>query len=96
MRWASRDHLHVTLRFLGEVPEASIPGVEEILGRLRAHRLASMTRGPRRRDVPPGARPRVVWAGVQGSDRAQQGALHALRRGVHEGSSALGFPHGPR
>ena len=41
---------------------------------------------------PGGSRPRVVWVGVQGTDDRHRETLHVLRRRIHEGSSALGFP----
>ena len=31
VRWSARDHLHVTLRFLGEVPEDRIEAVGKML-----------------------------------------------------------------
>jgi RNA 2',3'-cyclic 3'-phosphodiesterase len=92
VRWAARDHLHVTLRFLGEVPEESIGAVEEMLvaACARFGRMDLEARGVG--TFPAGARPRVVWVGVQGKDEAHRAALHGLRSAVHDGASALGFP----
>jgi RNA 2',3'-cyclic 3'-phosphodiesterase len=92
VRWTTRDHLHVTLRFLGEVPEQSIGALEEMLASASA-RFAPMEIEARGVGTfPPGARPRVVWVGVQGRDDAHRAALHGLRLAVHDGASALGFP----
>ena len=90
VRWADRERVHVTMRFLGEVPEASIPGVE--------HALADACRGIGFLDLEArgigtfgGRVPRVVWAGVQGATERSRGELHRLRRLVDEGMSGLGF-----
>jgi 2'-5' RNA ligase len=90
VRWADRDRIHVTMRFLGQVPEASIPGVEQA--------LADACRGSGFLDLEArgigtfgGRVPRVVWAGIQGATERSSGELHRLRRLVDEGMSGLGF-----
>jgi 2'-5' RNA ligase len=90
VKWADRDRIHVTMRFLGEVPEASIPGVE--------HALADACRGSGFLDLEArgigtfgGREPRVVWAGVRGATERSSGELHRLRKLVDEGMSGLGF-----
>jgi 2'-5' RNA ligase len=92
VRWSSRDHLHVTLRFLGEVPDAAILRVEEMLRTScdASQPFEAVARGTG--SFPGGPRPRVVWVGVQGTNDVHRAALHVLRRGIHEGSNALGFP----
>lgn len=64
VRWVQPDNLHLTLRFLGEIPEEKLPEVEEASART-AH--ASEAFSLRIRGL--GAFPkleaaRVVWAGV--------------------------------
>jgi RNA 2',3'-cyclic 3'-phosphodiesterase len=90
VRWADRDRIHVTMRFLGEVPEASIPGVEQAL------RDAGRGTGPldlegRGVGTFGGRLPRVIWAGVRGVTERSSGELHRVRRLVDEGMSVLGF-----
>jgi len=90
VRWADQDRVHVTMRFLGEVPDASIPGVEHAL------RDAGRDTGPldleaRGIGTFGGRVPRVVWAGVRGATERSSGELHRLRKLVDEGMSGLGF-----
>jgi 2'-5' RNA ligase len=90
VKWASRSHLHVTLRFLGEVADDLVPKLRgvvlEAAGATRALALAARGSGT----FPPGGRPRVVWAGVSGRSDAAKDGLVRLRRTVHDGASALG------
>jgi RNA 2',3'-cyclic 3'-phosphodiesterase len=92
VRWSRRDHLHVTMRFLGEVPEAAVPSVGEMLQGACSGAVPIDVVAKGVGSFPGGTRPRVVWAGVQGTNDTQRGALHELRRRVHDGCSALGFP----
>lgn len=75
-RWVRADALHVTLVFLGEVPEGEIALVREAID------SAAGAVAPLALEVdgigtfPPRGTPRVVWAGV-GGDRAPLTALHA-------------------
>lgn len=64
-RWVEPVNIHLTLRFLGEVPESLVPKLTEALTKACAgHRAFSM-------DIvglgafPNPARPRVVWAGCR-------------------------------
>jgi 2'-5' RNA ligase len=70
VRWVRADQLHLTLRFLGEVPEDRLPALEEPLHRACTPgaplRLALNGLGC----FPNPARPRVVWVGVHGDTDA--------------------------
>lgn len=75
LRWGAPEQWHLTLAFLGEVPEAWLPALTERLGRA-AHRaapmslvLASAGSFPRQP-----AHGRVLWVGVTG-DREPLAAL---------------------
>ncbi|HEY5649661.1 MAG TPA: RNA 2',3'-cyclic phosphodiesterase [Nitrospiria bacterium] len=76
--WVRPEGIHLTLKFLGEVPEPRIPEIE---GALEA---AAKGTGPISVTIggvgafPDGTRPRVIWVGVQshqqgspGDDRAE-------------------------
>jgi len=69
VRWCTPDQLHVTLKFLGEVPEARIPQVCQVLTDVSAGiapfsiRLSGLGCFPTRQS------PRVLWCGVE--DAAQ-------------------------
>jgi 2'-5' RNA ligase len=86
-RWCSPDQLHVTLAFLGEVPEQRVVDVRDALA-------GSVTRHPplplraSGLGVFPGrARPRVVWLGIADDT----GALAGVARAVGETLEPLGF-----
>lgn len=70
VRWVSRDNLHLTVRFLGELPakgvEHLIEGVREAARELRPYRLKFAGVGA----FPSTQRPRVLWIGVS------EGTLH--------------------
>lgn len=88
IRWVPPENVHLTLQFLGAVPEERLSDVE------RAVRAAAAQARPLSLEVsgaggfPNARRPRVVWAGI-GGDVAALGALVAeLGRGL----APLGFP----
>ncbi|HSP99954.1 MAG TPA: RNA 2',3'-cyclic phosphodiesterase [Candidatus Dormibacteraeota bacterium] len=65
VRWARDDQLHVTLKFLGNVEEAALGELRQVLSpALRAAPpLAAEVRGLG--TFPDLRRPRIVWAGVE-------------------------------
>ncbi len=87
VKWARDDGIHLTLKFLGEVPE-------ERDGELRAA-LARAAAGARSLTLalggfgvfPDFARPRIVWAGI-----AADPALEILQQHVEREFAPLGFP----
>jgi 2'-5' RNA ligase len=85
VRWTTRDHLHVTLRFLGNV-DLQLVGeltgtVERSCARFGALQLSARGLGM----FPNPRRPRVLWAGV--ADRHER--LAALQRAVEAASAAF-------
>jgi 2'-5' RNA ligase len=87
VRWARPDGVHLTLKFLGEVPEQRDAELRAALTRAvqgaRALPLALGGFGA----FPDFQRPRVVWAGV-----APDPALELLQHRVEEAFAPLGFP----
>src|SRR3989304_3613019 len=87
LRWVRREGMHLTLKFIGEVPEAKLPLIQEALAPVRSAAPVEMKfRGlgyfPHER------RPRVVWVGVEaranlpelaGAGGAAPGAAWKLR-----------------
>jgi RNA 2',3'-cyclic 3'-phosphodiesterase len=75
MKWVEADNLHVTLLFLGEVSDRSLPDVCRAVavaaGRHEGFTLSVETVGC----FPNPRRPRVVWAGL-GAGAAELVALH--------------------
>jgi len=88
IQWANPDGMHLTLKFLGNIPSSSIGPLLDCLGSVAAGHshfplhLASLGMFPNRR------KPRVLWAGVDGDldalDRLQQASENAI--------NALGYP----
>ena len=74
------DNMHLTLRFIGDIPDNELDGVKKSLGKVRFKRFSCLIKGvgvfPNESFV------RVVWAGC-----ASGGALEALATGV---ASVLG------
>ena len=88
VRWVEPERIHLTLQFLGWVPEERIPGIVDAL------RLAAGAARPLALEVkgaggfPNARRPRVLWAGL-GGDLA---ALAALVADLGRRLGPLGFP----
>lgn len=63
IRWVTETNLHLTLKFIGEVPEAKIDSISSTLLRLTpAHQ--SFTLSPERTGVFPNSKePRILWIG---------------------------------
>lgn len=92
VKWVKPENLHFTLKFLGEVPEARLPGLREAFrGSLTGVRsftfsLAGLGTFPQK------GRPRVVWVGVrEGTEE-----LEKLRDRIDETLLPLGFPREER
>jgi 2'-5' RNA ligase len=65
-RWVRPENLHVTLKFIGEVPEAQLASIRTALAQVRSDRPVTLAFGglgffPNERH------PRVFWAGIEAS-----------------------------
>lgn len=92
VRWTSAEGLHLTVQFLGAVPEERIP---EIDGAVRAAAAASRALQLEVRGAggfPNARRPRVVWVGIAGD----VAPLAALAEELGRRLTPLGFPPEPR
>ena len=88
LRWASADSWHVTLAFLGEVGEGTLPALGERLERA-AHRHPSLSLSFAGAGAfPAPGRARVLWTGIHGEHRALEG----LARSVAAGARRAGAP----
>ncbi len=86
VRWVRPEGIHLTFKFLGEVPEARREAIETALKSAAAvgpHPLALEAAGVG--TFPGTGRPRVIWMGIRGSieeasrvQRAIDGALEAI------------------
>jgi len=86
LAWVTEPRLHLTLKFLGEQPEASVEAIEGVLaGVAGRHRELMMTVGGVGA-FPNFRRARVVWMGIQ-----QEPRLELLHHDVETGCETLGF-----
>lgn len=87
MRWVAPERLHVTLRFLGEVPEADVGAVRGVFRTpFETAAFTAAVSGPG--CFPAAGPPRVVWLGV-GEGRE---ALAAVRAELDGRLAAAGHP----
>ena len=88
LRWTGREAWHLTLAFLGEMPDGAtsrlLPRLERAAAR---HPLMSLSLGGSGA-FPASPRARVFWTGVQG----EQAALSTLAASVAAGARRAGAP----
>lgn len=90
LRWVRPAGMHLTLKFIGEAPEAKLAPIQEALARVRSAAPVAMEfRGLGY--FPDARRPRVFWVGVEASDN-----LPALAAEVEAGLEPLGIPREQR
>lgn len=88
IQWANPDGMHLTLKFLGNIPSSGVGPLLDCLGPVAAGHsrfplhLAGLGMFPNRR------KPRVLWAGVDGD----LNALDRLQQGAEDAINALGYP----
>jgi 2'-5' RNA ligase len=86
VRWVTADALHLTLKFLGEVPEARVSAITEAADAVAA-RFPSVTLELGGVGAFPNLRsPRVVWVGMQAPPE-----LARLAAQIEEAMAGLGF-----
>lgn len=87
LRWVPPENVHVTLQFLGAVPEERVSGV---IGAVEAAAAASRPLSLQMKGAggfPNARRPRVVWLGLEG----EVAPLTALAEDLGRRLSPLGF-----
>ncbi|MDR2179151.1 MAG: RNA 2',3'-cyclic phosphodiesterase [Synergistaceae bacterium] len=86
-KWVSHAQLHLTLRFLGEAPQAQVNAVAKALGEVEHN--AFDVRLDRAGGFPNLARPRALWLG--GEDQGTK-ELAALAAKIEQTVCEAGFP----
>ncbi len=90
--WSREDNLHLTLKFLGDIPVAKVEALAQA-----AQRAASKVE-PFEIVVggcgafPPKGQPRVLWIGIEGTS----GRLTELHQALEDECANAGFPHEER
>jgi 2'-5' RNA ligase len=87
VKWVDAGGIHMTLKFLGEVPAGRLPEVEAALGRACAGARAFSLGVGEFGAFPTPERARVVWVGCEAVP-----PLELLQHGVEREFGALGFP----
>ena len=91
IQWANPDGMHLTLKFMGNIPSTGVGPLLDCLRPVAAGHshfqlhLAGLGMFPNRR------KPRVLWAGVDGD----LDALSILQQASEEAINALGYPPPP-
>jgi 2'-5' RNA ligase len=78
-KWVRTDNLHLTLKFIGEVPEAKLATIRNSLAGVRSASAAELTfRGLG--FFPDEKRPRVFWAGIEAKPNVRELAAEIEQR----------------
>jgi len=86
LKLVERENLHLTLRFLGELPKGLVDEISQRLNRVEFEAFEIELKGLGA--FPSSSRPRVVWIGVErGAEE-----LEELAREVNKALSGLGIP----
>jgi RNA 2',3'-cyclic 3'-phosphodiesterase len=87
VRWVHLDGIHITLKFMGEIPARRIDDVRGAIDRSMKGAVPFILMVEGLGCFPDLTRPRVVWAGVR-----REPALEDLQRRLEEALDATGFP----
>jgi 2'-5' RNA ligase len=90
--WSREDNLHLTLKFLGEIPISRIPALSEscseAIEQIEPFDLTVRGCGT----FPAHGKPKVLWIGIEDTDaEAQTSPLHKLHAAVENSCAAFGF-----
>lgn len=83
-RWMTREQLHVTLRFIGEVDGRDAIAIDDALATIRAPRFSL---GLKDVGAFGGKTPRALWAGVRDGE-----AVRHLQRKIESAVQRVGLP----
>jgi len=83
-RWMTREQLHLTMRFIGEVDERDANAIDDALASISTSRFMLELKSVGEFG---GRNPRALWAGVSGD-----GALVHLQRKIESAMQRLGLP----
>lgn len=86
VRWVNPDGIHLTLKFLGEIPVSRIDSVRAAMDESAAGRTPFSVTVEGLGCFPNTVRPRVVWAGVR-----KEPLLEELQQRLEEGLYGVGF-----
>ena len=67
LKWVETENLHLTLKFLGEIPEETLAKVQQLLARTAAGQKPFAISVENLGMYPYSRQPRVIWLGIQGA-----------------------------
>ena len=88
-RWVNPESLHVTLKFIGEKPDAMVKQIEAVLGTIEAGPIEVRFRETGFFPTPGSAR--VFWVGIEADS-----GLAQLAKNVDQVSAGIGIPEEQR
>jgi len=88
VRWVPPENLHLTLKFLGDVEEKKLAGMEEDLRELANTHLPFVIGLGEGGVFPSWRRPRTIWIGLSRGEKE----LNALAQGIEAVCRRWGFP----
>ncbi len=87
VRWTPVEQVHVTVKFLGEVPDPKVMGVADAMKRAVANVAPFTVAVGECGCFPPKGRVRIVWAGM----KEESGELARCAQAVEDEMEKLGF-----
>jgi RNA 2',3'-cyclic 3'-phosphodiesterase len=92
IRWVQTPGMHLTLKFLGEIPDDTAAAVDKALRTIAAGSPRFILRLKGLGTFPPGrSQPRVLWIGVEAGP-----PLAAIQKDIESAAAGLGFEPEPR
>ncbi|GII65199.1 RNA 2',3'-cyclic phosphodiesterase [Sphaerisporangium krabiense] len=88
LRWTGSETWHITMAFLGEVPEKALPELETRLGRAAGRHAPMTLRFEGAGAFPSARRARVVWLGLAGGGTAISRLAASLAAGGRRAGAA--------
>ncbi len=90
VRWVQPDDFHLTLKFLGNVPETQVPAVLETVRAVASEHWRGEVPVVGAGMFPPRGNPHALWLGLQNGDALR--CVAALHAQMEARVSPLGFP----
>lgn len=88
MRWVQPHGIHLTLKFLGDIPPSRLPTIQDALAAVAARHAPFALAAEGLGVFPSPSRPNVLWVGLAGD----LPRLHRLRDDVEAAIAPLGYP----
>ncbi len=93
VRWTATSRMHLTLKFLGDVPETALESISGACAQAASAHEAFGLRTTVSGVFPSLKRPRVLWVGLAS---VENGVLHELQQTVEQALEEIGFPREER